>query len=162
MFLIIIALIVGITPPIQTQILYLLGGSLMNIGFIAHNSKKSLIENFCLAYKYILARHELYATEMTGRRIEEVTNLKVHKFLSGSVGGEQQFIDMIERGYFDLVIFFYNPLMTSPNEANIFSITRVCDRYNIPIATNIATAESMVLGLAAGDLNWRENMRPIY
>ena len=71
-------------------------------------------------------------------------------------------IDMIERNFFDLIIFFYNPLVNSPNEANIFAITRVCDRYNIPIATNIATAESMVLGLANGDLDWRENMHPIY
>ena len=134
----------------------------MNIGFIAHNSRKSLIENFCLAYKYILAKHELYATEMTGRRIEETTNLKVHKFLSGSVGAEKQFIDMIERDYIDLVIMFYNPLQNSPNEADIFAITRTCDRYNIPIATNIATAESMVLGLTNGDFDWRDNMRPIY
>lgn len=132
----------------------------MNIGFIAHNSRKNLIENFCLAYKYILAKHELYATEMTGRRIEEATNLRVHKFLSGSVGGEKQFIDMIERDYMDLVIFFYNPIMNSPNEADIYSITRTCDRYNIPIATNIATAESMVLGLANGDLDWRATMKP--
>lgn len=134
----------------------------MNIGFIAHNSRKSLIENFCLAYKYILGKHELYATEMTGRRIEEATNLKVHKFLPGSVGGEKQFIDMIERDYMDLVIFFYNPIMNSPNEADIFAITRTCDRYNIPIGTNIATAESMVLGLANGDLDWRNTMRPVY
>ena len=134
----------------------------MNIGFIAHNSRKSLIENFCLAYKYILAKHELYATEMTGRRIEEATNLKVHKFLSGSVGGENQFIDMIERNYMDLVIFFYNPILNSPNEAALFAITRTCDRYNIPIATNIATAESMVLGLAAGDLDWRDTAKREY
>ncbi len=134
----------------------------MNIGFIAHNSRKSLIENFCLAYKYILAKHELYATEMTGRRIEEATNLKVHKFLSGSVGGENQFIDMIERNYMDLVIFFYNPILNRPNEADIFAITRTCDRYNIPIATNIATAESMVLGLAAGDLDWRDTAKREY
>ena len=53
----------------------------MNIGFIAHNSKKTLMENFCLAYKYILSKHHLYATGITGRRIEEVTNLKVYKFL---------------------------------------------------------------------------------
>ena len=131
----------------------------MNIAFIAHNSRKNLIDNFCIAYKYILAKHELYATEMTGRRIEEATNLKVHKFLSGSVGGEQQLIDMIEREYVDLVIFFYNPILNSPNEANIYSITRVCDQYNIPIATNIATAESMVLGLMNGDFDWRENIR---
>ncbi|MDD2957915.1 MAG: methylglyoxal synthase [Lachnospiraceae bacterium] len=131
----------------------------MNIGFIAHNSRKNLIENFCLAYKYILGKHELYATENTGRRIEEATNLKVHKFLSGSVGGEKQFIDMIERDYMDLVIFFYNPLLNSPNEADIFAITRSCDRYNIPIATNIGTAESMVLGLANGDLDWRGGLK---
>ena len=134
----------------------------MNIGFIAHNSRKSLIENFCLAYKYILARHELYATEMTGRRIEEATNLKVHKFLSGSVGGEKQFIDMIERDMLDLVIFFYNPIMNSPNEADIYAVTRACDRYSIPIATNIATAESMVLGLANGDLDWRVSRERFY
>ena len=117
------------------------------------------IENFCVAYKSILARHELYATEMTGRRIELATNLKVHKFLSGSVGGEKQFIDMIQRDYMDLVIYFYNPLMSSPNEPDIIEITRECDRYNIPIATNIATAEAMVLGLEQGSFQWRAAVR---
>ena len=131
----------------------------MNIGFIAAGSRKDLIENFCLAYKYILAKHELYATEMTGLRIEQTTNLKVHKFLSGSVGGEKQFIDMIQRNYMDLVIYFYNPLMSSPNEPDIIEITRECDRYNIPIATNIATAEAMVLGMERGSLDWRLAVR---
>ena len=131
----------------------------MNIGFIAAGSRKDLIENFCVAYKSILARHELYATEMTGRRIELATNLKVHKFLSGSVGGEKQFIDMIQSDYMDLVIYFYNPLMSSPNEPDIIEITRECDRYNIPIATNIATAEAMVLGLEQGSFQWRAAAR---
>ena len=131
----------------------------MNIGFIAAGSRKDLIENFCVAYRSILARHELYATEMTGRRIELATNLKVHKFLSGSVGGEKQFIDMIQRDYMDLVIYFYNPLMSSPNEPDIIEITRECDRYNIPIATNIATAEAMVLGLEQGSFQWRAAAR---
>ena len=131
----------------------------MNIGFIAAGSRKDLIENFCVAYKSILARHELYATEMTGRRIELATNLKVHKFLSGSVGGEKQFIDMIQRDYMDLVIYFYNPLMSSPNEPDLIEITRECDRYNIPIATNIATAEAMVLGLEQGSFQWRAAAR---
>ena len=131
----------------------------MNIGVIAAGSRKDLIENFCVAYKSILARHELYATEMTGRRIELATNLKVHKFLSGSVGGEKQFIDMIQRDYMDLVIYFYNPLMSSPNEPDIIEITRECDRYNIPIATNIATAEAMVLGLEQGSFQWRAAAR---
>ena len=131
----------------------------MNIGFIAAGSRKDLIENFCLAYKYILAKHELYATEMTGRRIEQATNLKVHKFLSGSVGGEKQFIDMIQRNYMDMVIYFYNPMMSSPSEPDIIEITRECDRYNIPIATNIATAEAMVLGMERGSLDWRLAVR---
>ena len=131
----------------------------MNIGFVASGSRKDLIENFCVAYKYILAKHELFATEMTGRRIELATNLKVHKFLSGTVGGEKQFIDMIQRNYIDLVIFFYNPLQTSPNEPDIVEITRECDRYNIPIATNIATAEAMVLGMDRGSLDWRLAVR---
>ena len=117
-----------------------------------------MIENFCVAYKYILAKHTLYATEMTGRRIEQATSLKVHKFLSGTVGGEKQFIDMIQRNYMDLVIYFYNPLMTSPNDPDIVDITRECDRYNIPIATNIATAEAAVLGLEQGDLDWRKSV----
>ena len=131
----------------------------MNIGFIAHNSKKTLMENFCLPKKYILSKHHLYATGITGRRIEEVTNLKVYKFLPGSVGGDKQFMDMIERNCMDMVIFFYNPLETSPNTADILSISRCCDQYNIPIATNIATAESLILGLARGDLDWRLNIR---
>ena len=109
----------------------------MNIGIIAHNSKKSLIEDFCIAYKGILMKHEVYATGTTGRRIEEVTNLHVHKFLPGSVGGDKQFTEMIERGDMDMVIFL----------------------YNIPIATNIGTAESLILGLARGDLDWREQLK---
>ena len=127
----------------------------MNIGFIAHNSKKSLIEDFCIAYKGILAKHQVYATGTTGRRIEDVTNLHVHKFLAGSVGGDKQFMEMIVRGDMDLVIFFYNPSMIDPNEPDVFEITRCCDQYNIPVATNIATAESLILGLDRGDLDWR-------
>ena len=69
----------------------------MNLGIIAHNSKKVLIEDFCIAYKNILAKHEVYATGTTGRRIEEATNLHVHKFLAGSIGGDKQFMEMVER-----------------------------------------------------------------
>ena len=127
----------------------------MNVGFIAHNSKKSLIEDFGIAYKGILAKHQVYATGTTGRRIEEVTNLHVHKFLAGSVGGDKQFMEMIVRGDMDLVIFFYNPTMIDPKEPDVFEITRCCDQFNIPVATNIATAESLILGLDRGDLDWR-------
>ena len=119
----------------------------MNIGLIAHNAKKNLIEDFCVAYKRILEKHELYATGITGRRIEEATNLHVHKFLAGSVGGDKQFVEMIERNGLDMVIFFYSPLFTNSREPNIEMISKACDIYNIPIATNIATAESLVIGI---------------
>ena len=99
----------------------------MNIGLLAHNSKKSLMEDFCLAYKKILEKHELYATGTTGRRIEEVTKLHVHKFLPGSIGGEKQFVEMIARNEMDMVIFFYNPLLNSPKEPSIDAICRACD-----------------------------------
>jgi len=131
----------------------------MNIGITAHNSKKSLIEDFCIAYKGILSKHEVYATGTTGRRIEDVTSLHVHKFLAGAVGGDKQFTEMIERGDMDLVILFYNPAMISSKEPDINQITRRCDQYNIPVATNIATAECLILGLARGDLDWREQMK---
>lgn len=127
----------------------------MNIGLIAHNSKRTLIEDFCIAYKRILAKHELYATGTTGRRVEEVTNLKVHKFLPGSIGGDKQFMEMIERNGLDMVLFFYNPAMINQKEPDIYEISKCCDQYNIPIATNIATAESLILGLDRGDLDWR-------
>ncbi|HIR92456.1 MAG TPA: methylglyoxal synthase [Candidatus Egerieimonas intestinavium] len=130
----------------------------MNIGIIAHNSKKSLMEDFCIAYKGILSKHDVYATGTTGRRIEDVTNLRVHKFLAGSLGGDKQFTDMIVRGYMDLVIFFYNPSMIDPKEPDVYQISRCCDQYNIPIATNIATAESLILGLDRGDLDWRTQL----
>ena len=123
----------------------------MNLGIIAHNSKKVLIEDFCIAYKNILAKHEVYATGTTGRRIEEATSLHVHKFLAGSIGGDKQFMEMVERQDLDMVILFYNPVITS--------IVRRCDQYNIPVATNIATAELLILGLARGDLDWRLNLK---
>lgn len=131
----------------------------MNIGILAHNSKKSLIEDFCIAYKGILMKHDLYATGTTGKRIENVTNLHVHKFLAGAIGGDKQFMEMIGRGAMDLVILFYNPSMVSPKEPDIMDIVRCCDQYSIPVATNIATAETLILGLARGDLDWREQFR---
>ena len=127
----------------------------MNIGFIANNSKKGLMEDFCVAYKGILSKHEIYATGTTGRRIEDVTGLRVYKFLAGSVGGDRQFIEMIERNNMDMVILFYNPSLTGPKDDAITHVIRACDQYNIPVATNIATAEMLILGLDRGDLDWR-------
>ncbi len=127
----------------------------MNIGILAHNSKKSLIEDFCIAYKSILMRHEIYATGTTGRRIEDATSLHIHKFLAGDIGGDKQFTEMIERNDMDMVIMFYNPVNLAGRDADVINIIRTCDQYSIPIATNIATAEMLILGLDRGDLDWR-------
>ena len=127
----------------------------MNIGLTAHNSKKSLMEDFCIAYRGILSKHDLYATGTTGKRVEEVTGLKVAKLLPGSVGGDMQFMEMVERNGLDLVIFIYNPNMTFMKEMDVYRIVRICDQYSIPVATNVATAEMLILGMERGDLDWR-------
>lgn len=128
----------------------------MNIGFIAHDSKKNLMQNFCIAYRGILSKHELYATGTTGRLIEEAANLNVHKFLAGHLGGEQQMCAMIEQNQMDLVIFFRDPLNPKSHEPDIHKAIRLCDMHNIPLASNVATAELLIKSLEHGDLEWRE------
>lgn len=127
----------------------------MNIGLIAHDQKKKLMQNFCIAYRGILSHHELYATGTTGRMIEEVTNLTVHKFLAGHTGGAQQLGSMIESNTLDMMIFLRDPL-NKVHEADINNIFMLCDLHNIPLATNLATAELIVKALERGDLDWRE------
>lgn len=131
-------------------------GDVMNVGLIAHNSKKTLMQNFCIAYRGILCKHELYATETTGRLVEEVTNLSIHKFLAGHLGGEQQLGSQIESNQMDLVIFLRDPLTKKSHEPDIYNIFKLCDVHNIPLATNLATAELLIKALDRGDLDWRE------
>ena len=128
----------------------------MNIGFIVHDSKKHLMQNFCIAYRGILSKHELYATGTTGRLIEEAANLNVHKFLAGHLGGEQQMCAMIEQNQMDLVIFLRDPLNPKSHEPDIHKAIRLCDMHNIPLASNVATAELLIKSLEHGDLEWRE------
>lgn len=131
----------------------------MNIGFIAHNSKKNLVQNFCIAYKGILSKHELFATGTTGRMIEEATNLNVHKFLAGNLGGENQLCSQIESNQIDMVIFMRDPLSVQNHEPDITNIFKACDSRNIPLATNLATAELLVKAMDRGDLEWRDIYR---
>ena len=113
----------------------------MNIALIAHDAKKKLMQNFCIAYRGILSKNDLYATGTTGRLIEEVTNLNVHKFLAGHLGGEQQIGAQIEHNQMDLVIFLRDPLTSKNHEPDVNNVVRLCDMHNIPLATNLATAE---------------------
>lgn len=128
----------------------------MKVGLLAHDSKKKLMQNFCIAYRGILTRHELYATGTTGTLIEEVTNLKIHKFLPGKTGGVRQLTSQIEQGNLDMIIFLRDPSPEYDGEPDLSSVIRLCDMYNIPIATNLATAELLIHALERGELEWRD------
>lgn len=128
----------------------------MNIGLISHDSKKKLMQNFCIAYRGILSKHALYATGTTGRLIEEVTNLNIHKYLAGHLGGSQQLGAQIEHNDIDLLIFLRDPLSPKVHEPDVNDVVRLCDLHNIPLATNLATAELLIKSLERGDLEWRD------
>ena len=131
----------------------------MNIGLVAHDAKKKLMQNFCIAYRGILSKHNLYATETTGILVENVTNLSIHKYLAGHLGGEQQIGAQIEHNEIDLVIFLRDPLAPKAHEPDVSNVMRLCDMHNIPLATNLASAEALILALDRGDLDWREMYR---
>ncbi len=131
----------------------------MTIALIAHDAKKELMVQFCIAYCGILSRHDICATGATGKLVSDATGLKVVRYLSGSQGGDQQIAARIGCDEIDMVLFFRNPLDPKPHEPNERSILRICDAHNIPIATNIATAEVLIHGLERGDLDWRNILR---
>ena len=128
----------------------------MNIGIVAHNSKKKLMQNFCIAYRGILSKHDVYATGTTGRLVEEVTNLNIHKFLEGHLGGVEQLSSQILDNQMDMLIFFRDPVQPRSHEPDFKDIFKACDMNNIPLATNLATAELLIKALELGDLEWRE------
>ena len=131
----------------------------MNIALMAHDNKKELMVQFCTAYCGILAQHTLCATATTGLQIGEATGLRIHRFLSFDHGGGQQIAARIAYNELDMVLCFSDPNQKVPDEdvANIF---RLCDQNNIPFATNLATAEMLIMGLARGDLDWRDIVNP--
>ena len=131
----------------------------MNIGLIAHDAKKKLMQNFCIAYRGILSKHKLSATGTTGRLVEEVTNLNIHRYLAGHLGGEQQLGAQIENNDIDLVIFLRDPLTKKSHEPDADKVMRLCDTHNIPLATNLATAELLIMALDRGDFEFREAYR---
>ena len=128
----------------------------MTIALLAHDTKKKLMQNFCIAYRGILSKNDLLATGTTGRLVEEATGLSVHKFLAGHLGGEEQLGAAIESNEIDLVIMLRDPLGPQKHEPNAAGILRLCDMHNIPVATNLASAELLIKSLDRGDLEWRE------
>ena len=131
----------------------------MNIALMSHDRKKELMVQFCIAYCGILSKHTICATNTTGRLVAEATGLPVQLFLSHEHGGSQQIGARIAYNEFDLVIFFNDP-SREDMAGDISYISRLCDQNNIPFASNLATAEALVLGLARGDLDWRCIVNP--
>ncbi|MEG1895201.1 MAG: methylglyoxal synthase [Oscillospiraceae bacterium] len=132
----------------------------MNIAIIAHDKKKELMVQFCIAYSGILARHTLLATGVTGKMVSEATNLNVHRFYSGSQGGDQQIAARLQYNEIDMLLFFRDPVTAKASEPNDRNLLILCDENNIPVATNIATAEVLIHGLERGDLDWRNIVNP--
>ncbi|MGM9618753.1 MAG: methylglyoxal synthase [Oscillospiraceae bacterium] len=131
----------------------------MNIALMSHDNKKELMVQFCTAYAGILSKHTLCATATTGAVVAEATGLQIHRFLSYAHGGSQQIGARISYNEVDMVLFFCDP--NNPNVAEDISyISRLCDQNNVPYASNVATAELLILGLDRGDLNWRNILYP--
>ena len=132
----------------------------MNIALIAHDAKKELMVQFCIAYCGVLSRHNLCATGTTGKMVAEATGLHVQKFLSGAQGGDQQIAAHIACNEVDMLLMFRDPLKPTPPAPNEINLLRRCDMHNIPVATNIATGEVLIHGLERGDLDWRNVLSP--
>ena len=132
----------------------------MNIAFLAHDKKKELMVQFCTAYKSVLMKHNLFATATTGRLIADNTGLPITLLLSHKQGGHQQVNARIAYNEIDLVLLFNDPNVIDPFDDNLSLETiRHCDKHNVPIATNLASAEMLIMGLQRGDLDWREMLR---
>lgn len=131
----------------------------MNIAITAHDNRKELMVQFCTAYCGILAQHTVCATAGTGRQIADATGLPVHRFLPFDRGGGQQIAARIAYNEIDLVLCFGDPNAKAPHEDALY-ISHLCDQNNIPLATNVATAEMLILGLQRGDLDWRDIVNP--
>ena len=132
----------------------------MNITLMAHDKKKELMVQFCTAYKSVLSKHNLSATATTGRLVAEATGLPVTLYLSHNQGGHQQVDARIAYNEIDLVLLCTDPNNSDPwEDQQVVQTLHLCDAHNVPMATNLATAEMLILGLQRGDLDWREMIR---
>ena len=132
----------------------------MEIALIADDNKKELLAQFCIAYCGILSRHHICATHTTGSYVADATGLEIENYMPGSGGGLEQINARISYNEIDLVFYFRSTdpaMMVYEGESNLL---RLCDVHNVPLATNIATAEALVIALDNGMLNWRELVNP--
>lgn len=114
------------------------------IALIAHDNKKSDIVNWAIKNKETLDRFELCGTGTTAKLVAEATGLNVKKYLSGPLGGDQQIGAKIAEKKIDIVIFFWDPLSAQPHDPDVKALLRIAVVYDIPIATNKATADYVI------------------
>ena len=126
----------------------------MNIALMSHDRKKELMVQFCIAYCGILSKHNICATNTTGKLVAKETGLPIQLYLSHAHGGSQQIGARIAYNEIDMVLFFNDP-QSNELDKDLSYIAKLCDQFNIPMATNVATAELLILGLERGDLEWR-------
>lgn len=131
----------------------------MDIAIIADDTKKELAVQFCTAYCGILSKHNLCATGVTGKYISDSTGLVIERLFPGSSGGSDQIGSRVAFDEIDLLLFFRDAAIPCNSEADN-TLLRLCDLHNVPVATNIATAEVLVRALERGDLDWRELVNP--
>ena len=132
----------------------------MNIALMAHDRKKELMVQFCIAYCGILSLQNLCATNTTGRLVTEATGLPINLYLSCSQGGDEQIGARISYNELDMVLYFADPSESAEALDSVNTISRLCDQQNVPFATNGATAEVLIRGLQDGFLDWRNIVNP--
>ncbi len=129
----------------------------MQIALIAQDEKKELMAQLCIAYCGILAKHSLCSTATTGNFIKDATGLEIEMVLPGAGGGTEQIASRIAYDEIDLLLYFRDA--TDEFDSEDANLIQLCDTYNIPLATNLATAEALILALDRGDLDWRKNLK---
>ena len=132
----------------------------MEIAMIADDSKKELLTQFCIAYCGILSKHNICSTNITGKYVSDATGLQIERLLAGNQGGVQQITSRIQYNEIDIVLYFRSSDAIPTFNENEYQLLRMCDLHNIPVATNIATAEVIICALDKGDLDWREIVNP--
>lgn len=132
----------------------------MEIALISSETKRELMIQFCIAYCGVLAKHNICATKMTGKYVSEATGLEIEQLLPGSQGGVQQIASRVAYNEIDVLLYFREKTDNPDAMLKDVALLQECDRSNVPTATNIATAETIITALDRGDLDWREIWNP--
>ena len=132
----------------------------MEIALIADDGKKELMAQFCIAYSGILSKHHICATQTTGKYVKDATDLDIEMLMAGSTGGCEQIQSRISFNEIDVLFFFRDTEPAERHSAMQQDMLRLCDVYSVPVATNLATAEVLVMALDRGELDWRKFVNP--